>query len=83
MDVDPSPSDGYLGHRPEQRMLRLLTTLSLALLLAQVQACKSDECMTDFDCPAGSSCRLGLCSPVVNEADVEAVPDIIGIISKS
>ena len=58
-------------------MPRTLPALPLLLALLFVGGCKSEECVTDLDCPTGSSCRLGLCSPLVQEADTSDAPDIV------
>jgi hypothetical protein len=58
-------------------MNRLLTTLALILALVQIAGCKSDECVTDADCPDGRACRLGLCAPSANEADASAANDVV------
>ena len=58
-------------------MNRLLTTLALICALVQVTGCKSDECVTDVDCPDGRSCRLGLCAPAVNESDASTANDVV------
>ena len=56
-------------------MTRILSALVVVLFIGQLAACKSDECTTDFDCPEESSCRLGLCSPLVSEGDALQTPE--------
>jgi hypothetical protein len=42
-------------------MHRLLIAVGILLLLSP-QACQSDDCLTDADCPEGRVCRVGLCA---------------------
>jgi hypothetical protein len=53
-----------------------MSILALSALALTLDACASNDCSSDGDCPAGRVCRVGLCSLAVSGGDSSVLEDV-------